>query len=248
MVKSLFEYKNSREHPLFIGHRGFTPVAPENSLPSFEAAGKRGFWAIETDVHKTRDGVLVCCHNASMLKMYGEDIVIEENDLSEIMKLRLCRGNGLSDYSEDELRIPLFSEYIDICKKYGAVPFIESKAMIAEEILDYVKKEDLIEYSVFSSVSFEHIKAAAEVNKDVFLHHIFSNEEYARILAERGNCGLSYNYPDLSLLPEGLIEFTHDLGVKVCLRAGDTVEKCFEMLDLGLDYIPTNKIYSLDQN
>lgn len=245
-MKSIFENKNSVKTPLFIGHRGFTPVAPENSLPSFEAAGKRGFWAIETDVHKTADGVLVCCHNASMKKMYGVDTVIEESTLSEILKLRLCRGNGLSDYPSDELRIPLFSEYIDICEKYGAVPFIESKAMIAEDILDYVKKRDMIDFSVFSSVTFDHIKAAAECSDRVFLHHIFSNKECAEWLSERGNAGLSYNYPDLDLLPDGLIEWTHGIGVKVCLRAGDTVETCHRMLELGLDYIPTNKIYSLD--
>ena len=43
----------------FISHRGFTPLAPENSLPSFYYAGLLGQWAIETDVHMTRDGEIV---------------------------------------------------------------------------------------------------------------------------------------------------------------------------------------------
>ena len=47
----------------FISHRGFTPLAPENSLPSFYYAGLLGQWAIETDLHLTRDGKIVCCHN-----------------------------------------------------------------------------------------------------------------------------------------------------------------------------------------
>ena len=41
------------ERPIFMAHRGFTPVAPENSIVSFEAAAERGYWAIETDVHET---------------------------------------------------------------------------------------------------------------------------------------------------------------------------------------------------
>ena len=42
-----------RKKPLLRAHRGFTPVAPENSLVSFRAAAARGYWAIETDVPHT---------------------------------------------------------------------------------------------------------------------------------------------------------------------------------------------------
>ena len=65
-----------RKKPLLLAHRGFTPVAPENSLVSFRAAAARGYWAIETDVHRTLDGILVCCHNFSLKKMYGADVKI----------------------------------------------------------------------------------------------------------------------------------------------------------------------------
>ena len=43
-----------------IAHRGYAVHAPQNSLEAFETAGRLGYWAIETDVHKTLDGVLVC--------------------------------------------------------------------------------------------------------------------------------------------------------------------------------------------
>ena len=55
-----------------------------------------------------------------------------------------------------------------------------------------------------------------------------------------GNGGLSYNYPNLDDVPEGLIEETHKNGVKVCLRAGDNPESVKRMIEMGLDYIPTN--------
>ena len=45
--------------PKLIAHRGLTNEAPENSNPAFRKAGENGFWAIETDVHKTKDGILV---------------------------------------------------------------------------------------------------------------------------------------------------------------------------------------------
>jgi glycerophosphoryl diester phosphodiesterase len=47
----------------FQGHRGARGLRPENTLPSFEIAIDHGVTAIETDVHLTRDGVPVLCHD-----------------------------------------------------------------------------------------------------------------------------------------------------------------------------------------
>jgi glycerophosphoryl diester phosphodiesterase len=45
------------------GHRGARGLVPENTLPSFEAALDAGVSSIETDLHLTRDGVVVICHD-----------------------------------------------------------------------------------------------------------------------------------------------------------------------------------------
>jgi len=48
---------------LIQGHRGARGLKPENTLPSFEVALDAGVWSIETDVHLTRDGVPILCHD-----------------------------------------------------------------------------------------------------------------------------------------------------------------------------------------
>jgi len=45
------------------GHRGARGHKPENTLPSFEVALDLGVSSIETDVHLTRDGVPILCHD-----------------------------------------------------------------------------------------------------------------------------------------------------------------------------------------
>jgi glycerophosphoryl diester phosphodiesterase len=45
------------------GHRGARGLRPENTLPSFEAAFDAGASSVETDLHLTRDGVAVLCHD-----------------------------------------------------------------------------------------------------------------------------------------------------------------------------------------
>lgn len=45
------------------GHRGARGLRPENTLPSFEAAFDQGVTTVETDLHLTRDGIVVLCHD-----------------------------------------------------------------------------------------------------------------------------------------------------------------------------------------
>jgi glycerophosphoryl diester phosphodiesterase len=44
------------------GHRGARGRKPENTLPAFEAALDAGVSSVETDLHLTRDGAVVLCH------------------------------------------------------------------------------------------------------------------------------------------------------------------------------------------
>jgi len=46
------------------GHRGARGLLPENTLPSFEAALDAGAHSIETDLHLTKDDVVVLYHDA----------------------------------------------------------------------------------------------------------------------------------------------------------------------------------------
>jgi glycerophosphoryl diester phosphodiesterase len=49
--------------PRLIAHRGGGGVRPENTLEAFTAAHRQGIRYFELDVHTSRDGVLVVCHD-----------------------------------------------------------------------------------------------------------------------------------------------------------------------------------------
>src|SRR5687768_17206786 len=52
--------------PLAIAHRGGAGLAPGNTLTAFAMAAALGFRYLETDVRLTRDGELVCFHDATL--------------------------------------------------------------------------------------------------------------------------------------------------------------------------------------
>lgn len=49
--------------PIIHAHRGASAYAPENTLPAFRLALEQKADGIETDIHLTRDGRFVVCHD-----------------------------------------------------------------------------------------------------------------------------------------------------------------------------------------
>ena len=111
-MNKLFSTPQTLSHPRYVSHRGFQPMAPANSLPSFEYAGYLRQWAIETDVHFTRDGVAVCCHNDTVDATFDGTGAIREMDWAELSRLRMNQGNRLDCLRDEQKRMPLFSEYL----------------------------------------------------------------------------------------------------------------------------------------
>ena len=233
--------------PFFIAHRGCQSLAPENTVASFVCAARLGLDAIETDVRLSSDGALVCVHDDTLKRMFGDEREVASvrfDELRTLVPIKDAKGKvrGLKSWSKEALRIPTFAEYLDVCEQYDKVPFIETKGDVAvvKPVLEEVRRRGLSKVAVLSSIPFEHIREARRIDKEIFVHHIFSEPELLDELAAMGNAGLSYNYKDLATVPEGLVGRVHAKGVKMCLRAGDTPEVVDRMMAMGLDYIPTN--------
>ena len=237
-VKTIFDHA-----PLlrYISHRGFTPLAPENSIPGFEYAGMLRQWASETDVRITRDGKLVCCHDADVSRMFGEAGKVEEMSFEQISGLRFCSGNRLECFTDERRKMPLFSEYLAICRHYGSVPFIELKTPDVASVLRAVKSAGFEKNEVvISAIPEEWLKETRRHTQDAFIHWIFADEQRLEEYACLGNAGVSLNIPNAFDCPKEKIDAVHALGMKICLRAGDNDSSVQQMLTLGLDYIPTN--------
>ena len=243
-MNKLFSTPQTLSHPRYVSHRGFQPMAPANSLPSFEYAGYLRQWAIETDF--TRDGVAVCCHNDTVDATFDGTGAIREMDWAELSRLRMNQGNRLDCLRDEQKRMPLFSEYLSICRHYGSVPFIELKTDDVERVMALVRQAGFADDEiVISAVSLERMQIARRVSEDVFIHRIFATEEELPILAELGNAGLSWNIKDVRDCTPDKITRPHEMGLKVCLRAGDTLENVRRMLELGCDYIPSNCMHGV---
>ncbi|MBP7808103.1 MAG: hypothetical protein KA163_02305 [Bacteroidia bacterium] len=77
--------------PLVIAHRGASACKPENSISAFEEAIKMKADYIETDVHQTKDGIVVIMHDFSV----SRTCTTPKNSISDIKDLSFSEFSAL---------------------------------------------------------------------------------------------------------------------------------------------------------
>lgn len=106
-----FPLDGSAEEILLFGHRGFSGVAPENTLRAFQALLRHGIPGVELDVHLSRDGRLLVFHDDNLRRITGRDALIEECSADEVRELDAGAWFGESFRGE---RVPLLEEVFEL--------------------------------------------------------------------------------------------------------------------------------------
>ena len=73
--------------PIVVGHRGASGERPENTLPAFERAVAQGAMVLETDVHISRDGVVVLSHDPDLARTTEAEGPIAARSFDELKAL-----------------------------------------------------------------------------------------------------------------------------------------------------------------
>ncbi|KAK8110183.1 glycerophosphoryl diester phosphodiesterase [Apiospora kogelbergensis] len=95
------------QFPQVIGHRGLRGAHPENSMAAFRSAIDVGAHAIETDLHLSKDGVVVLSHDATLRRCFGDPRKVADCDWSELSMLRT-----LSEPQQHMCRLVELLEYV----------------------------------------------------------------------------------------------------------------------------------------
>lgn len=103
------------EPPLAFAHRGGAALWPENTLEAFRGAIATGCRYIETDLHLTRDGVIVVHHDEGLERTTNGVGPVKARTLSELKKLdagfHFTRDSGHSHpFRGKGVTIPTFEE------------------------------------------------------------------------------------------------------------------------------------------
>lgn len=147
----------------YIAHRGYHVQAPENTMPAFAAAAEAGYQFLESDVHFTKDGVAVLCHdstiNATARNADGSKIVgvksIQFMTYEELLQYDFGIAAGEAYRGT---RIPTFREWIAFCREADVTPYIELKSRMTTEqvqtLMQLVEEAGMTDRAVWISFTW----------------------------------------------------------------------------------------------
>ncbi|MEQ9527485.1 MAG: glycerophosphodiester phosphodiesterase family protein, partial [Parvibaculaceae bacterium] len=109
---------------LAFAHRGGAGAWPENTMPAFQGAVDLGYRYIETDVHATRDGVLLAFHDDKLDRVTDMQGTIAEMDYAEVRKARIAGTEPIPLMAELLSTWPDIRINIDPKRDNAAAPLI----------------------------------------------------------------------------------------------------------------------------
>ena len=226
-----------------VAHRGVSKLERENTNAAFLAAGNRRYFGIETDVHKTADGLFVAIHDYTTGRVTNGavDIEVEGNDYNTLKEVILPDLDG-STHRED-LRIPLMLDYIKICKKYEKVCVLEIKPDFSKEelaeMVEIIKQEDYLDQVIFIAVGSENCVLLREMLPNQPIQWLTSKEftDEMKEFIYKHNLDLDIRHDRLT---QEIVDELHANNVLINCWTCDEPERAEELMNMGVDFITSN--------
>jgi glycerophosphoryl diester phosphodiesterase len=227
--------------PIIIAHRGASAEAPENTLIAFELGIRQGCTGIELDVHLSRDGQLVVCHDSTVERTTNGVGAIADMTVSELRAFDA--GSWLNERFAGE-RLPLLGEVFDLAPP--AMPInVEIKCYgneaVYEPLIELLRRKDRID-TVFVSC-FDHDMAAELKRREPEVRiGLLYDRGKVEIDEFESRTGVSlYSlHPHHSYITRDYVEAAHRKNVCIFPWTVDPEPRMRELLAAGVDGIITN--------
>ena len=196
---------------LVISHRGANRYAPQNTLPAFRKGYALGADGFETDVHITKDGKIVLCHNYTIDEFLS---FVETTDITVL---------NIEIKSPKEAETAIVSETLKAVKEHG----LFDKLLISSfdpKILLEAKKLDKNCQTGFLYAP----------NSPTLLQMAWKQLTFCKEI------GVDAVHPHFLFVNKSFVERAHKMGLKVNPWTVNSEKQIDKMIELGVDGIITD--------
>jgi glycerophosphoryl diester phosphodiesterase len=226
--------------PIAFAHRGGHDVAPENTMASFGHAVSLGYRYLETDAHRTVDGVLVSFHDPDLNRTCGIDANIVEMTAAEVAAARVLDPAG------EGHPIPLMA---DLFEAFPDARFnIDAKSDEAvEPLAELVRRFDAVDRVCLASFTLSRLKRLRALLGPKLLTNMSPSEVGAvRTVGRlRGDAPRAAQVPPtmkgIDVVNARFVANAHRAGVPVHVWTINERSEIERLLDLGVDGIMTDE-------
>lgn len=208
--------------PLVLSHRGANKRAPQNTLPAFKKAIEFNADGIETDVHLSKDGEIVICHNYTVDATSNGTGSIDEMTFSQLRQLDFG-----SYFSQDfkGVTLPTLSEVLELVKNMNLIN-IEIKPPqkdndLVKRVVEEIYKFGIENNSIISCFNPECIRQVKEIDSGLKTGLLYEHGELGDEIMSFGvakyckQLNADAAHPEHVLLSQEVIDDLHKNNIKV---------------------------------
>ena len=234
-----------------IAHRGSNKAAPQNTMPAFYLAAEEGADGFETDVHLSKDGVPVICHNPTIDATSNGVGEIISYTLAELKQFDFGKGHG-EEYSNTPM--PTLDEFLTFAGESDTeIINIELKcpkgdrAPLVDTVIREINRHNICDRVIISSFSpyiLYRVRQLAPACQTGFLypsnHFSVCRPVFYMpyILAKR--VGATALHPAHPLVNKAVVAAAHSMGLKVNVWTVNEASVVKRLAACGVDGIITD--------
>lgn len=239
------------KYPRICAHRGFSTVAPENSMAAFGAAIALGAEEIEFDIWPTTDGEIVSIHDHELERVSTGTGLVTQHTLAELKTYDFGITFG------EKFKGLKIVEFEEILKKFACQVIMnihikplsfteEYPTEIMEKIVNLVKKyncEKHVYFMIEPDIQIKQFKKyAPEI--PICVGHDSNKPEIVDRAIELGCQKVQFFKPYFS---KDAIDKAHKHGIICNMFWSDDPAETKKFLDMGIDTILTNEYNIVSQ-
>lgn len=233
--------------PLVFAHRGGGDEVAENSLAAFNEMKKLGVRHIETDVHRTKDGMVVVHHDDVVDRTYDGTGRVEDLTWEQIRSMRNAAGE----------RMPLLSEVLE---EHPELWFnIDAKTdAVVEPMMSVLEAHNAFDRVMVASFSERRLQRIRTMRRG----HVSTSlgvSGVARLLGAAQSATsaswwripgprmgvravqVPHRHGPIPIVTPRFIATAHTLGLAVHVWTINDADEMRELIDMGVDGIITDR-------
>lgn len=237
-----------------ISHRGANLVAPQNTIVAFQKSMEIGCDGFETDIHITKDGIPVVCHNFTIDETSNGQGAIKD------MTLEQLRSYDFGKYKGDEfegVKIPTLDEFLELSKKMGenmkvldielkSERYGEAGTELAQKTIDAVKNHGLFDKLLISSFDPAILVVCKKIDKNCKTGILYSPDKTTgfkislKPISFAREIGADALHPYYAYATKRYVKKAHEAGLQVNPWTVNKPETVKKLIQAGVDGIITD--------
>lgn len=229
------------DRTLVWAHRGACGYAPENTMPSFKLALEMDADGIELDVHFSKDGQIIVCHDEKIDRTSNGQGRIPDYTYEELLAFDF----GVKFAPEFKgTKVPLLSEVYELFAPTGKTVNVEIKSAdpkMPAALIELERKCGMEGRVIYSSFDHEQLARTLVADPNAFVAPLYGFNmvkpwDYA------ANIPAKASHPrmnQIDLYPEYVDEM-HKRGIRVHPWTVNTEEDMKHLVEAGCDALITN--------